>query len=148
MLLPLKLESLSQYNRKSQHVWKNLSFRSDYQQIKYPWEKSFTIFHNFLYVSTQCFFPKFELYAIYCKIIFGSLFLYLHELKKRVSDFQNSICDWRYYTLFCKQHFYKQRQVENGKNQAKFKHQPEVELLLFENYSLSSFTLSSRNNRK
>ena len=47
---------------------------------------------------------------------------------------------------FYKQHFYKQPQAEIGKGQAKAKLQPEGELLLFENYSLSSSTLSSRNN--
>ena len=35
-----------------------------------------------------------------------------------------------------------------GKNQAKAKQHPEAELLLFENYSLSSSTLSSKNRRK
>ena len=35
-----------------------------------------------------------------------------------------------------------------AKNQAKAKQHPETELLLFENYSLSSFTLSSINNRR
>ena len=34
------------------------------------------------------------------------------------------------------------------KNQAKAKQLPEVELLLFENYSLSSSTLSFKSNRK
>ena len=34
------------------------------------------------------------------------------------------------------------------KNQAKVKQHPKAELLLFENYSLSSFTLSSKNNRR
>ena len=41
-----------------------------------------------------------------------------------------------------KQNFYKQRQAEIGKkNQAKAKQHPEAELLLFENYLLSSSTL-------
>ena len=48
------------------------------------------------------------------------------------------------YTLFYKQLFYKQRQVETVKRkQAKAKQHPDAE-----NYSLSSFTLSSRNNRR
>ena len=34
-----------------------------------------------------------------------------------------------------------------AKNQAKAKQHPETELLLFENYSLFSSTLSSKNNR-
>ena len=34
-----------------------------------------------------------------------------------------------------------------AKNQAKAKQHPEAELLLFENYSLSSSTLSSKNKR-
>ena len=35
-----------------------------------------------------------------------------------------------------------------AKNQVKAKQQPEAQLLLFENYSLSSSTLSFKNNRK
>ena len=46
---------------------------------------------------------------------------------------------------FFKQHVYKQRQTEI--NQAHSKQHPEAELLLFENWSHSSFTLSSKNNR-
>ena len=41
------------------------------------------------------------------------------------------------FTLFYKQHFYKQRQTKLTKNQAKAKQHLETELLLFENYSLS-----------
>ena len=53
------------------------------------------------------------------------------------------------YTFFLyKQHFYKQRQAEIGKDQAKAKQHPETELLLFENYLLSTPTLSSKNNRR
>ena len=47
-----------------------------------------------------------------------------------------------------KQHFSKQRQAKIGKNQAKPTQHPETELLLLGNYSLSSPTLSSRNNRR
>ena len=47
--------------------------------------------------------------------------------------------------LFYKQHFYKQRQGEIGKKQANATQQTEAELLLFENYSHSSSTLSSKN---
>ena len=47
---------------------------------------------------------------------------------------------------FFKQHFHKQHQAEIGKNQANAKEHPEAELL-FENYSYSSSTLSSKNNR-
>ena len=45
-----------------------------------------------------------------------------------------------------KQHFYKQRQAEIGKK-SNAKQHPETERLLFENYSQSSSTLSSKNNR-
>ena len=48
--------------------------------------------------------------------------------------------------FFYKQHFYKQRQVAIGKNQASTNQNPETELLLFKNYSHSSSTLSSKNN--
>ena len=52
------------------------------------------------------------------------------------------------YTLFQKQHFYEQHQAEIGeKNRANAKQRPEAELLLFENYSLSSSTLFSKNCR-
>ena len=42
------------------------------------------------------------------------------------------------YTLFYKQHFYKQCQAQMAKNQTKAKQHPETELLQFENYSFSS----------
>ena len=53
----------------------------------------------------------------------------------------------RSYTLFYKQHFLSNSSVKFAKNQVKAKENPEAELLLFENYSLSSSTLSSKNNR-
>ena len=43
--------------------------------------------------------------------------------------------------------FYKQRQAEISRKSSKTKQHPEAELLLFENYSLSSSTLSFKNNR-
>ena len=52
------------------------------------------------------------------------------------------------YAFLLKQHFYKQHQVEIGKKKwAKAKQHPKVELLLLENYFLSSSKLSSENNR-
>ena len=48
------------------------------------------------------------------------------------------------YILFCKQHFHKQLQA---KSQANAKQHPEDELWLLENYSHSSSTFSSKNNR-
>ena len=63
--------------------------------------------------------------------------------------FRNSFCKIRFsydsgYTRF----FYKQRQADIGKkNQAKAKQRPEAELVLFENYSLSSSTLSPKNKK-
>ena len=50
--------------------------------------------------------------------------------------------------FFYKQHFYNQHQWKLAKNQAKAKQHPEAELLLFENYSLSSSTLSFKNKRR
>ena len=47
------------------------------------------------------------------------------------------------YTLF----FISNTRLKVAKNQAKAKQYPEAELLLFENYSLSLCTLSSKNNR-
>ena len=49
--------------------------------------------------------------------------------------------------MFYKQHFFKQRPAEIGKNQANAKQQPEAKLLLFENYLHSSSTTLSKNNR-
>ena len=49
--------------------------------------------------------------------------------------------------FFYKQQFYKQRQAEIEKNQTKGEQYPEAEYFLFENYSYSSPTLSSKNNR-
>ena len=43
---------------------------------------------------------------------------------------------------------YKQRQAEISKNQAKAKQHPQAKLLLFENYLLSSSTLSSKHDRR
>ena len=61
-------------------------------------------------------------------------------------------CTWhsRYkisYTLFTSSTFISNARLKLEKNQANAKQHPEAELLLFENYSHSSFTLSSRNNR-
>ena len=53
-----------------------------------------------------------------------------------------SISSFGEYTLF-----YKQRPGEFGKKEAKVKQHPKAELLLFENYSLSSSMLSPKNNR-
>ena len=49
--------------------------------------------------------------------------------------------------FFLKQHFYKQYPAEIGKKKADAKQHPPTELLLFGNYSHSSSTLSSKNNR-
>ena len=45
-------------------------------------------------------------------------------------------------TLFYKQHLNKQHRLKLAKKQVKAKQHPEAELLLFENYSLSSSMLS------
>ena len=50
--------------------------------------------------------------------------------------------------FFYKEHFYKQHLAEIGKKISKTKQHPEAELSLFENFSLSSYTLSSKNNRR
>ena len=52
------------------------------------------------------------------------------------------------YTLFYKQHFYKQHQAEIRKKSSESYTNPEVELLLFENYSLSSSMLLSKTNMR
>ena len=44
--------------------------------------------------------------------------------------------------------FISNARLKLAKNQAKTKQHPEAELLLFENYLLFSFTLSSKNNKK
>ena len=50
--------------------------------------------------------------------------------------------------FFISNTFISNARLKLGKNQAKAKQHPEAELLLFENYSLSSPTLSSKNNRR
>ena len=55
---------------------------------------------------------------------------------------------FQYTRFFYKQLFYKERQAEIGKNQTKAKQHPEAELLLFGNNSISSSTLSFKNNRR
>ena len=52
------------------------------------------------------------------------------------------------HAFFYKQHFYKQRQAETGKKLVKAKQHPEAEYSPFDNYSLSSSTLSFKNNRR
>ena len=53
------------------------------------------------------------------------------------------------YTLFfCKQHFYKQRQAKIGKKLSKSQATPWGWTFPFENYSLSSSTLSSKNDMR
>ena len=54
------------------------------------------------------------------------------------------VFEYAAYAFLYKQHFYKQHQAEIGK---KIEQHPEAELLLFENYLLSSTTLSSKSNR-
>ena len=50
------------------------------------------------------------------------------------------------YSRNTRTHFYTQHQAEVGKNQTKTKKYHEAEFLLLENYSLSSSTLSFKNN--
>ena len=70
-----------------------------------------------------------------------------------LSDFLNNgelfcfLLLFAYTSFFYKQHFYKQCQTKIGKNQANAKQKPKAKLFLFENYSYSSSTLSSKNNR-
>ena len=49
-------------------------------------------------------------------------------------------------SFFYRQYFYKQLQAETGKNEENAKQHPRATLLLFENYSHSLSTLSSKNN--
>ena len=51
------------------------------------------------------------------------------------------------HAFFSTQHFNKHLQAKIGKNQAKVKQHPEAELSIFENYSFSSSSLSTKNNR-
>ena len=50
--------------------------------------------------------------------------------------------------IFLNNTFISNARLKLAKNQAKAKHHPEAEPLLFENYSLSPFTLSSKNYRR
>ena len=49
--------------------------------------------------------------------------------------------------FFISNTFTSNTRLKSTNNQAEAKQHPEAELLLFENYSLSSSTLSSKNNR-
>ena len=52
------------------------------------------------------------------------------------------------HTLYIRNIYISNTKLKLAKNQAKAKQHSEADLLLFENYSLSSFTLSSKNNRR
>ena len=52
------------------------------------------------------------------------------------------------YTLFISNTFISNARSKMAKNKAKFKQHPEAELSLIENYLLSSFPLSSKNNSR
>ena len=52
------------------------------------------------------------------------------------------------HAFFISNTFISNTRLKLAKNQAKAKQHPEAELLLFENYSISSSTLSSKNNRR
>ena len=69
-----------------------------------------------------------------------------HKAAHNVSS-EHILQKTRYYTLFYKQHLHKQRQAELAKNQANAKQHPDAKLLLYENHSHSSSTLSPKNNR-
>ena len=58
----------------------------------------------------------------------------------------SNFCYNEVHAFFYEQHFYKQRQVDISKNQAKAKQHPQAEFVLLGNYSLSSSTLLSKNN--
>ena len=61
---------------------------------------------------------------------------------------QTKLIQFRKYTLFLiNSTFISNTRMKLPKSQANAKQHPEAELLLFENYSHSSFTLSSKNNR-
>ena len=53
----------------------------------------------------------------------------------------------KYTSFFISNTFRSNAKLKLAKNQAKAKQHPEAELLLFENYSLSFSTLSSKNNK-
>ena len=74
---------------------------------------------------------------------FGKTYIYPH-----IYSFSNFYCRFidNIHTFY-KQHFYKQLQAETGKKSANAKQNHEAKLWLFENYSQSSYTLSSKNNR-
>ena len=66
------------------------------------------------------------------------------------SDFDVTIFASQFSTrnFFYKEHFYKQRQAEIDKKSSKAKQHTEAEVLLFQNYSLFSSTLSPKTNRR
>ena len=70
-------------------------------------------------------------------------FLYFHPPSELISGWALHIYIYIYQH---KQHFYKQRQAKIGRNQEKAEQHPEAELLVLENYSFSSFSLSCKIN--
>ena len=58
------------------------------------------------------------------------------------------MCNIELHAFFISNTFIINSRLKLTKNLRKVKQHPEAKLLLFENYSLSSFTLSSKSNRK
>ena len=73
-----------------------------------------------------------------------------HLVKQQYTKFllKRIFLDFQWDTSFFRisNTFISNRRLKLAKNQAKAKQHPEIELLLFENYSLSSYILSSKTN--
>ena len=96
MLLPLKSKRLGQYNTKSRHVSKKsavwMGLLTDPISLKLIFKMFLLILGVTSLVPSQCSFPKLQLHVTKkCEIIFVPLCFYLHQLKKSISDFQNSV---------------------------------------------------------
>ena len=108
MLLPLKSQSLGQYNRKPQYVQKN--FHLDQVVDRSNVFKTFFLSVFIILGDFYCFKSMFLSEAPTLRynkcnnfnkiIIFTELCFCLHQLKKCVSDCWNAISNWRYY-YFC-----------------------------------------------
>ena len=91
-------------------------------------------------------FPLFRLLFQF-SVVFSKACCILWFLHNPVKYLDNFSLIYVLHAFFYEQDFYKQHQAEIAKNQASVKQDHEAELLLFEDYSHSSSTLSSKNNR-
>ena len=80
------------------------------------------------------------------EIVFLSKKIYFSNFFSCVEILPKTGSVWQLHAFFVSNTFISNARLKLAKNQANAKQHPEAELLLFENYSHSSSTLSSKNN--